>query len=60
MIETKSQKFFGANAYVNRSYRGKTGRKGGSGGGGGFSASPILDSTTKESYQFVNFIENII
>lgn len=29
-------------------------------GGGVFSASPMLDSTTTESYQFVNFIENII
>ena len=29
-------------------------------GGGVFSASPILGSTTKESYQFVNFIKNII
>ena len=29
-------------------------------GDGVFSASPILGSTTKESYQFVNFIKNII
>ena len=60
MVESKSQKILEANAYVNRSYRGKTGRKGGRGGGGVFSASPILGSTTKESYQFVNFIKNII
>ena len=33
MIETKSQKSFGANAYVNRSYSWKTGRKGGEEGG---------------------------
>ena len=32
----------------------------GDGKGGVFSASPILGSTTKESYQFVNFIKNII
>ena len=34
--------------------------RGGRGEGGVFSASPILGSTTKESYQFVNFIKNII
>ena len=27
-VETKSQKMFGANFYVSRSYRGKTGREG--------------------------------
>ena len=43
MIETKSQKSFGANAYVNRSYSWKTGRKGGEGGGGLSVAETLID-----------------